>query len=379
MKNTAIYIKNNLLNNLKNHFLAPITAQPLGFFRICIALFAIVQIMSLYPNLLQIYGYRGFIQWEIGDVLIPKGVPTISLFASWFEYLHISKDQTVFIIFGLYLTSLLFLLVGYKTRYAAFAACFLHITMTTTSEIFIYGAELFTNIALFYCWILPVGHAYAMDNRSGSLDFGLWSLVRSKSRSLDFGLWSLVRSKSRSLDFGLWSLVRSPESVDIAKDQKPKTNQNYTFALRLLQCHLAIVYLNSGWDKAQGIQWWNGEAVWQAVMMPQLNQFDFSWLAQVPWVAKLLCWGTLVIEMGYPLFIFHKKTRAVWIALTVSLHVGIGICLGLWLFTAIMCLLTISIFGFELFLQSRLDYTRPTKQYGFDKLRFPFRRKMPII
>jgi hypothetical protein len=112
----------------------------------------------------------------------------------------------------------------------------------------------------------------------------------------------------------------------------------------VLQIHLCIVYLATGLEKAMGIDWWNGEAIWCSLMRRDLCGWDMSWLARFPGLAMLAGWGTLLVEIGYTAFIWPSKTRRLWAAATISLHIGIAIFLGLTSFAAIMSVFTFSAF-----------------------------------
>jgi hypothetical protein len=115
----------------------------------------------------------------------------------------------------------------------------------------------------------------------------------------------------------------------------------------MVQIQLCIVYFASGLEKAMGEQWWNGEAIWRSLMLPVYNHFDFSWISRFPLLAKLGAWGTLIVEMGYPFFVWSRRTRRFWVAATIALHLGIGLFLGLHTFSALMTVLTLSAFGFS--------------------------------
>ena len=115
----------------------------------------------------------------------------------------------------------------------------------------------------------------------------------------------------------------------------------------MLRLHQCLIYHNSGLAKLAGEQWWTGEAIWRAVQQPQFRQFDWAWLAQVPWLAALAGWATVLIETGYALAIWLRRTRLAWVAATVALHLGIGIGLGLWMFSLLMIILTVSAFGVD--------------------------------
>ncbi|HEV3416190.1 MAG TPA: hypothetical protein VG056_05235, partial [Pirellulales bacterium] len=114
--------------------------------------------------------------------------------------------------------------------------------------------------------------------------------------------------------------------------------------LRVIQIHLCIMYLSCGLEKGAGDDWWNGEAIWCALMRSDLCGFDMSWLASIPLLPKLAGLGTLAIEAGYPIFIWPWRTRTVWALATISLHVGIAIFMRLYTFSAVMGVFTGSVF-----------------------------------
>jgi hypothetical protein len=111
-------------------------------------------------------------------------------------------------------------------------------------------------------------------------------------------------------------------------------------ALRVMQLHLCVIYLFAGLDKAMGPQWWNGEAIWQAVNQPAFSTFDLSGLARHPWIPMVAGWSTLVVEIGYAFFIWPRRTRTIWCLAAFGLHVGIGLFMGLVFFSGLMMLLT---------------------------------------
>lgn len=116
-------------------------------------------------------------------------------------------------------------------------------------------------------------------------------------------------------------------------------------------CH-SLVYFFGGFAKTLGEHWWNGEAVWRAVSIPGFYQLDMNWLAAVPWFSVILGWLVLAVELGYPIFIWFRKTRPVFLFLVCCMHLGIGITMGLHYFAAIMTLLNVTAFGWP-YLESK--------------------------
>lgn len=165
----------------------------------------------------------------------------------------------------------------------------------------LYGVDMFAHIGLFYCVWFPVGQALSLDHA--------W---RAES----------VSDRSNQPSFAAW------------------------LGLRILQLHVCIIYTASGVEKASGEQWWNGEAIWRAVMgAPLGSPIDCSFLADLPWLAMGLCWMTLLLEAGIVVFVWHPRLRKLWLVGIVGMHLGIAVVLGLWTFSAVMIVFDVAAFG----------------------------------
>jgi hypothetical protein len=273
---------------------APASPAPLAVFRIGLASVLLFQALSIAQNLLDLYGSRGIVQWQVMDPTLHEFVPRLGWLADALSPVGISDAACVKGVFLVYVASLAALLLGYRTRYAAVAAYLTHLMMKSSAGASIYGVDSFAQIALFYCMWMPIGGALSLDLASGRA---------------------------------------TGEPSSIAR-----------LGLRVIQIHLCIIYLSCGLEKGAGDDWWNGEAIWCALMRSDLCGFDMSWLASVPLLPKLAGLGTLVIEAGYPIFVWPRRTRTVWALATISLHVGIAIFMRLYTFSAVMGVFTGSVF-----------------------------------
>jgi hypothetical protein len=266
-------------------------ARPLAALRIGVAAVLLAQAFAFAPSLFLFFGEHGIVQAPIASVLVPSALPRVT----WFLKLlgPYFDERTVLLgCFCLYVGALHLLLAGCQSRAAAIIAWLMHLSLKTTGTASAYGVFEFATIALFYCSVFPVGAALSIDASSSK------------------------RDDSFAAKLGL----------------------------RVIQLHLCIVYLSSGIEKIRGEQWRNGEAMWRAVMRPRFAAFDLSWLAAHPTIPLLACWSTLVVELGYAVFIWPQRTRRAWALATIGLHLGIGIFLGLWSFAALMIVLNASAF-----------------------------------
>lgn len=284
---------------VSNFITAPASPRPLAVLRIAVASVLLLQAISIADSIQDLYGERAIVQWSTiptihdGPGLIPS-TPRIQWVAEKLLPLGVSVETTVRGMFLAYVLSLSCLAIGWRSNIVGGIAWITHLSMNHSGFATIYGVDQFANIALFYCMWMPVGNALSVDSQSGRV---------------------------------------SNEATTTSR-----------ISLRIFQIHLSIVYLATGLEKAAGEQWWNGEAIWRATNLPEMAQFDFTWLAQWPMLATAMCLGTLFVEVFYPLFIWPTKTRKLATLVTISLHVGIALSLGLLSFSALMAAFTFSAF-----------------------------------
>jgi hypothetical protein len=291
-----------------NRFLKPSSAAPLAFFRIAIATLGLVQGLWLVGNINLLYGADGLIPWSLSKGIVSPWMPQLSWLQPVVAATGAGPDILVYILMGIYMLSLLGLLLGNYTRTSAVAAWAVQFMLINTGFLGAYGVETFMHIGLFYCMIMPVSSMFSID-----------------------------------------SYVKP-----MAKD-----NEWNTLSIRVLQLHLCIVYIASGAEKAMGAQWWNGEAIWQTLMQGQFARFDMHWLAQYPLLAKCIGWSTLLIETGYPLFMFWPRTRPYGYVSVVLLHLSIAVFMGLQLFATIMIIFNTAAFGWPYICQAYTSLVAP--------------------
>jgi predicted DCC family thiol-disulfide oxidoreductase YuxK len=269
---------------------SPASPLPLGVLRIGIGVLVALQALAFLPCLGEAYGARGLVQSPLVDVLVPPLAPRVGWVVAALAPLGLGETFAIRAVFALHLAAAIALTVGWRTRAAAVCAWATFVAMTTSGPLQSYGIDAFLRIALFWCVFAPVGAALSCDVLSGRTSGAPSAAAR--------------------------------------------------LALRVLQAHLVVVYVSSGIEKASGAQWWDGEALWRALMRPDLGTLDFGFVAGVPWLARVGCWATLVLEIGYGVFVWPRRTRRAWTLAVIGMHLGIAATLGLWAFSATMALLS---------------------------------------
>jgi HTTM domain len=186
------------------------------------------------------------------------------------------------------------LVLGLFCRPSAIIAWLLHLSAVKSSELISYGVDNLTTIGLFYLMLAPLPDRYSLDSR-----------------------WFKRRQDPRLV--GFWR--------------------------RVLQTHMCLIYFFGGIAKATGIGWWDGTNLWRSLTRPPFNLLDPHALVHWKFFFPVGGISILLLEATYPIFIWPKRTRLVWLTLICVMHIGIGLALGMYLFALVMIVLNLAAFG----------------------------------
>jgi hypothetical protein len=195
------------------------------------------------------------------------------------------------------------LLSGFACRFNAVVAWLLHLCAAKSGAFLAYGVDHFMTIGLFYLMLSPLPDRYSAD----------------------------------------WQL----------RKLRPKNPQLLRFWQRVLQLHLCVIYFFSGLTKCLGSGWWDGSSVWRALIRPPFNIINPELLVRWKYLLPVVGIFILVLEIGYPFFIWSSKTRMFWLICICALHAGIGLTMGMYLFALVMIILNVAAFAPDLISSER--------------------------
>ncbi len=289
-----------IYSKIEHFFFAPSNNHEfLLFFRVAAGIIIILHFLSIFGDFNQFFSTKSIIPMDIMATFNQDWQLTFPVVIQQLETIGISEATTIGLTKITYITLGITIILGCYSRMSAFLLLFLQILLMKGSSFFIYGADFFTSMSLFYLILFPADTVFSIRN--------------------------LFRSKQKKFT-------------------------NYMPVKRLFQIHVSIAYFFSGFDKLLGFNWWDGESIWKAINLPYANRdfnFDFSWMADHSFILVLIGWSTIVIEMCYPIFVWIPKTRKLWVILTISMHIGIALVLNLYYFSAIMIVWNLTNFYFE--------------------------------
>ena len=188
------------------------------------------------------------------------------------------------------LASGLGVILGIFSRFAAVLAWFLHLCAARSGSFVSYGVDDFTTIGLFYLMLSPLPDRVSVDRM-------------------------------------LWKV-------------RPASPAMLGFFRRVLQLHLSLIYFFSGLTKCLGSGWWNGENLWRALTRPPFNVVSPDLLVRGKWLFPMLGIALCLLETSYPIFIWLRRTRAVWLSAILTMHAAVGLLMGIYLFAMVMIVLT---------------------------------------
>ncbi len=287
------------------------TGRWLGVLRIGLGLQVVSYVCSLGNDWRYLYGMEGhgLVNRALNEAILSSEsawTPRLGWLVRGGAHLGLSESGSLSLLWWCLFFAGLSLLFGLLCRPAAIAAWFLYLCSVKSGTLFAYGVDNFTTIGLFYLMIAPLPDAWSLD----------------------------------------WKL----------RKRRPAQPARLGFHRRVLQLHLCIIYLYGGLSKSLGADWWNGTSIWRALTRPPFDVLSPELLVRMEYLFPAAGILVCLLETGYPLFIWQRRTRPVWLSGILLMHLGIGLTMGLYLFAFIMIVLNLSAFGPEylLALQKRL-------------------------
>ena len=241
---------------------------------------------------------KGLIGREVGEAITSFESPLIPKFG-WLiavgRHLNMSEETVLTVAWIALLSAGCLLLLGLFSRAAAIVAWFVHLCAAESGGLLAYGADNFMTTALFYLMLSPLPDRYSFDH------------------------WVAKTKSNNPQKLGFWR--------------------------RVLQVHLCFVYFIGGLAKFLGNGWWDGSNLWRSLIRPPFNLVPPDLLVQFKFALPVLGISICLLELSYPVFIWIKKTRLVWLVCILAMHAAIGLMMGLYLFALVLIVMNLAAFG----------------------------------
>jgi hypothetical protein len=188
------------------------------------------------------------------------------------------------------------LLLRSAARFSAICCWISNAILMSSANVFNYGVDDFQLMGLFYCSVFPVDR-----------------------------VWSMRRDRRK---LSAW-----PKGLPVW----------------IIRIHICIVYFSAGLWKISEEQWWDGTALWLALLQPMFIHRPFSWydlqtLANFKIIFSLAGMGVVPAQLAFPFLVFVKAIRPYILSIMIFFHIFIGLFLGLQLFSFTLIIFDIAAF-----------------------------------
>ncbi len=301
----------SLRESFDRFFFAPQSLYNVSLFRL------VLGCVLLWAYFLRFFGREvfflsgGFFQTQ--DVAAFNQTILPSLF-----YWFVPDDMWIQFQLILQLVLLFGLVLGLLGRVATFVLFIVHVGLLQRNILIVYGLDLFATYFLFYLSFVKHSEHFSIGN---------WIRRKYSKSKLDSG--------NAIFDSDMFGSV----------------------GIRMIQLHLCLTYAMTGLEKLKGHTWWEGTALWYVIGMEDAMPYDLSFLKVFPILIGVMVYLTLIFEIYFPIAIWNKTLRPIWLLLGAFFHLNTGLFMGLPLFAFTM-MSAYLLFIDESYLRSFFTYFR---------------------
>lgn len=275
----------SLIGSWDRFFFEPRPVDSIAIFRIFWCVILLIATLLDLNNIDTFYGPHSLI--SLGTVRSQFPQTHLNIF-----HLFNVGYEFVYVLFGIYILSLIFSILGFYTRTSLIVALVCMVSLHQRNIWILSSSELLMRLMTILLICSPCGHAFSVD-----------SILGRKFASF---------KKPRE-----WS----------------------PWAMRLIQIQLSVVYIWTVWHKLKGDTWFDGTALYYATRLENMKNFSVPFLLNWMPFLKVATWGTLVIELALGTLIWFKEFRKPLIVVGILFHVGIEYMMAIPYFEMIMILL----------------------------------------
>ncbi|MCU0706094.1 MAG: hypothetical protein MUF18_19195 [Fimbriiglobus sp.] len=244
-----------------------------------------------------------------------------AVFSIWF---HITEPGEMVAVHAAVLVVMVMFTLGLFTRVTAVLTWVAAVGYLHRNPQVLFGQDTMMNILLIYCMIANSGAALSLDR------------VIARYRAVRASL-----ARSGGIDATCAAFLNAPP---------PSVSSG--FAQRLLQVHFCFIYMAAGLSKLKGGTWWSADATWLTLINPEFTLIHFDWYAQLlrgvfssrplySAAAAGMVLFTLFVEIGLP-FLVWTRLRPYMVIGGFLLHFGVGVFMGLLVFSLFMMTMLLS-------------------------------------
>jgi len=277
----------NPLRAWNKFWFGPISARPLGAFRILFGLIALANLAILAFDMDYWLTDAGLLHGDEARLVAGPLRPSV---LQW-----VQDPTSVRVVFAVTAVLGILLTIGWRTRVVSVLFFLATLTIHHRNIVSNSGADALMMLITFYVMLAPCGAACSLDSRRDARRRGT--------------------------------------------DAEPLI---VPWAQRLIQLHICLVYFNTAVLKCNGATWLNGTALHYVLYNDEVGRFHLGVLRDYQVVVNLMTHGAILIEFSLAFLLWFRATRGWAICAGLALHIGILVTVNIPIFGELItaCYLT---------------------------------------
>ena len=235
--------------------------------------------------------------------------------AGWYDHARMERDQQL----GISLFNL---------SEAAWLTDVLYVGYAVVAVLFVLGwrTGVVTPILLLFVWTFQERNPYLINGGDNLMRIVLFYLMFARLNA-----YFAPGARARR-----WEAARAPVSAPSTRRIIATVVHNAALVASIAQ--LCVLYLSSAMFKIQGEMWQQGTAVYYITRVAEYNAWPelSTFLTQSAIVVTVATYLAVFVQMAFPFTLFNRHTRHLVFVLLVGMHAGIGLLMGLPVFSAFM-------------------------------------------
>ncbi len=255
-------------------FFAPISAKPLGAFRIVFGLLILYYLALMPVEFDYWYSNTGLLQ---GTEAREAAGPFRFSALQYFDSPLVARS-----VFAATVAAAVGFTLGWRTRVMSVLLYLGMLTLYHRNVSSIGGPDAVPLIFSFYAMLCPCGKAFSLD----------------------------AHREARKLGVAAEPLI-------------------IPWAMRLLQMQLCLIYFQSSVIKVQGPLWLNGQTVHHILFLHEFREFNMEWMAQYPFLINVMTHGAILGQFALAFWLWFRPTRRWAIVIGLIFHAGLAMILNI--------------------------------------------------
>ncbi len=311
-------------------WLTPIDPTGFGFMRIMCGILVIYVHLTYSYDLISYVGPHSWLDKQTQNYLRTEA-PIYFPENNWNEAPHPIADERGETIWSIY----------YQVD-NPFWVVVIHVAILGVLLLFTVG--LWTRVTSVLAWMGAMCYVQRLPTNNFGMDTMLIILM----------LYLMIGNSGAALSVDRWlELRRLRREQGSQADLALPPSWTANLAIRFIQIHFCIIYFASGSSKLLGGAWWNGTAMWLT-----LANYNFApmrvglynevlyvlcqheWLWQISMTSGVVF--TLFTEISFAYLVWSQRWRPFMVSCSVLMHLGIGLIMGLSVFSLFMLVMVLA-------------------------------------